>query len=125
MKSLFFFFLIVLNLLSLKGMPTSGWTIDFDDANLIAGERLATTQCAACHGPKGISTNPQWPNLYGQKAFYLYQQLDAYKSGSRIDPLMTPFAQSLSKKNMRDVSAYYAQFPLLPPSGKIPDKGSE
>ena len=29
--------------------------------------------CAACHGPKGVSSNPLWPNLAGQQETYLAQ----------------------------------------------------
>jgi cytochrome c553 len=65
--------------------------------------------CVACHGVNGASVNPQWPNLAGQHARYTFGQLQAFKSGARQDPLMTPMAVSLSEQDMADLAAYYAE----------------
>jgi cytochrome c553 len=37
-------------------------------ADVEAGERLASTVCAACHGASGISVSDTVPNLAGQRA---------------------------------------------------------
>jgi cytochrome c553 len=72
-----------------------------------AGRKNAE-ECAACHGPTGNSDAPEVPILAGQTARYLYLQLKDYKEGRRSDPVMTPFAEGLSREDMFDLSAFYA-----------------
>ena len=72
-----------------------------------AGKEKAAV-CAACHGPDGYSTIPQNPILAGQTARYVYLQLRDFKEGRRKDPLMSPMAANLSKKDMLDLGAYFA-----------------
>ena len=67
-----------------------------------------STPCVACHGVNGNSANPQWPNLAGQHEHYIVKQLQAFKNGSRKDPLMTPMAVGLSDEDMADLAAYFA-----------------
>jgi cytochrome c553 len=64
--------------------------------------------CGACHGVDGNSTIPQNPILAGQTSRYIYLQLKDFKEGRRKDPLMSPMAANLSKKDMFDIAAYYA-----------------
>jgi cytochrome c553 len=72
-----------------------------------AGKEKAAV-CGACHGADGNSTIPQYPILAGQTARYLYLQLKDFKEGRRKDPLMSPMAANLSKKDMLDLAAYFA-----------------
>jgi cytochrome c553 len=72
-----------------------------------AGTAKATT-CAACHGPDGNSANPEWPKLAGQSSKYLYEQLVAFKTQTRKQPIMMGQATLLSDQEMRDVAAWYA-----------------
>ena len=67
-----------------------------------------STACIACHGPSGNSSNPEWPNLAGQHEHYILKQLQAFKSGARKNPLMTPMAAGLSDDDMADLGAYFA-----------------
>jgi cytochrome c553 len=76
-----------------------------------AGQHLATT-CAACHGSDGMSVDTSIPNLAGQHYVYLVQQLAAFKSGSRVSPLMTELARPLTDQQIADISAYYAGVPI-------------
>jgi cytochrome c553 len=73
-----------------------------------AGKQRAVT-CAACHGANGISNNPLWPNLRGQKEQYLIKQLKAFRSGQRNDPVMSPMARPLSDSDIENIAAYYSQ----------------
>ena len=68
----------------------------------------AKTVCAGCHGPEGISTNPLWPNLAGQKEQYFIKTLKEYRDGTRPDPNMAALAQGLSDREIEDLAAYYA-----------------
>jgi len=78
--------------------------------NAEAGEAKAGA-CVACHGPAGISPNPDWPNLAGQQEGYLLLQLKAYRDGQRQHPLMSPMVQGLSDQDLADLAAYYHSLP--------------
>ncbi len=75
--------------------------------NVDAG-RAASASCSGCHGVNGISANPLWPNLAGQKSAYLVKQLRAFRDGSRADPMMTQMARPLSDADIENLAAYYA-----------------
>ncbi|MGI9222984.1 MAG: c-type cytochrome [Woeseiaceae bacterium] len=75
-----------------------------------AGKAKAIT-CTACHGPAGNSVNPLWPSIAGQGAPYLLAQLQAFKTGTRSDPLMTSQAMMLSDQDMADLAVYFESLP--------------
>lgn len=64
--------------------------------------------CAACHGARGVGIAPNFPNLAGQSATYLYIQLKEFHDGQRNDPVMTGQAATLSDADMRHLASYYA-----------------
>ena len=70
-------------------------------------------ECAICHGPTGISRADS-PNLSGQYASVIYKELVDFKTGARVNAIMTPFATPLSERDMADVALYYAYLPRLP-----------
>jgi len=70
--------------------------------------KTKAASCAACHGSEGVSANPEWPNLAGQKEKYLVNQLREFRDGVRDNALMSPMAKSLSDEDIADISAYYA-----------------
>jgi cytochrome c553 len=72
-----------------------------------AGKAKAAT-CAGCHGANGISNNPMWPNLKGQKEGYLIKQLKAFRDGTRADPMMSPMAKPLSDAEIDNLAAYFS-----------------
>ena len=75
--------------------------------NSAAGKNKSAP-CAACHGADGNSSAPNFPKLAGQDAHYLSKQLADFKAGARKDPLMMGMVAGLSKKDMDDLGAYYA-----------------
>ena len=75
--------------------------------DLDRGKQIATTVCAACHGPTGLSTAPTNPNLAGQNGDYIALQLAAFKSATRPSPIMQGMAAGLSPEDMRNVGAYF------------------
>lgn len=85
--------------------PVSG------DAQAGAGKAAV---CGACHGPQGVAIAPNFPNLAGQSATYLYVQLKQFKDGQRSDPVMTGQAAALSDQDMRDLASHYASLPAKP-----------
>lgn len=76
-------------------------------ADIDAGKAKAAS-CAGCHGGAGISPAPMYPNLAGQKEMYLYQQLAAFKSGTRNNAMMASMVAGLSDDDMKNIAAYYA-----------------
>jgi cytochrome c553 len=80
-------------------------------ADIEAGQAKAAT-CAACHGAKGVSNNPEWPNLAGQKEAYLRRQIIAFRDGHRQDPMMTSIVQPLTDDDVANLAAYYSTLPL-------------
>jgi cytochrome c553 len=80
------------------------------DGDIDAG-KAKSTPCSACHGANGISLSPLWPNLAGQSAPYIVAQLEDFKEGSRVDPLLTPQAMNLSEEDMADLAVYFESLP--------------
>jgi cytochrome c553 len=74
------------------------------------GAALAT-DCAACHGPAGVSVSGDIPNLAAQKADYLSTQLKAFRDAKRTSPYMNPIAASLSDEDIDDLAAHFANLP--------------
>ena len=64
--------------------------------------------CAACHGPMGMGTIANTPNLAGQPEVYLSEQLKAYRSGKRVHDIMTLIAKPLSDDDIANLAAWYA-----------------
>jgi cytochrome c553 len=71
-------------------------------------------RCTMCHGARGLSEADS-PNLAGQYAQVIYKELQDYKSGARTNAVMSPRVQNLSDQEIRDLAAYYAYLPRLPP----------
>jgi cytochrome c553 len=79
-------------------------------------------RCAICHGPSGISRADS-PNLAGQYAGVVYKELLDFRSGARVNSVMSPFAEALGDQDIIDLAAYYSYLPRLPsyhPEGQTP-----
>lgn len=70
--------------------------------------KAKSATCAGCHGPAGVSNNPLWPNLAGQKEAYLVKQMKAFRDGGRTDPMMAPMAKPLTDDDIANLAAYYS-----------------
>jgi cytochrome c553 len=81
------------------------------DAQAGAGKAAV---CAACHGAQGVAIAPNFPNLAGQSATYLYVQLKEFHNGQRSDPVMTGQAAALSDTDMRDLAVHFASLAPKP-----------
>jgi cytochrome c553 len=75
-----------------------------------AGKKKAEEVCAACHGPDGNKTmTPDTPRLGGQYYEYLVHSLEAYKKGTRENPMMSPMAKPLTDKEIKDLAWYFSK----------------
>ncbi|MEO1889513.1 MAG: c-type cytochrome [Cycloclasticus sp.] len=82
----------------------------FANGDIEAGRTTAAV-CAGCHGQNGNSTNPVWPKLAGQHAFYIVKELHDFQNKKRLDATMAPMAAGLSAADIEDVAAYFASLP--------------
>lgn len=78
------------------------------DGSAEAGKAKAVI-CGACHGTDGNSVNPVWPSIAGQHPAYIVQQLQAFKDGTRTEPLMLGQAMMLSDEDMRNLAVYFSE----------------
>jgi cytochrome c553 len=78
------------------------------EGNSEAGKEKSQS-CTSCHGEQGNSAVSTFPKLAQQHSSYLIQQLQAFKKGSRNNPMMTAIAMGLSEEDMADIAAYYAE----------------
>ena len=74
----------------------------------VAVGRQKAAACAVCHGPLGLATLPDAPNLAGQSAIYLTAQLKAYRGGTRQHEVMSLMAKPLSDDDIDNLAAWYA-----------------
>lgn len=93
---------------------TAGALLLFAGSAAIAGGDVEagkekSAQCAACHGPTGVSQDPNFPIIAGQYADYLIKALEDYKSGARKNPIMAGFAAGLSQRDREDLAAFYSR----------------
>ena len=79
------------------------------------GGVLARQLCAGCHGADGNSTDPYFPKLSAQGAFYLYEQLRVFKQVSRRPSggVMSAIAVDLDLAQMQDLAAWFSRQPMI------------
>lgn len=97
---------------NLLAASLSGFLLVTANVALAGGDAAAgkakSASCAGCHGAAGISANPMWPNLAGQKDAYMVKQMKAFRDGKRNDPMMSPMAKPLSDADIDNLAAYYS-----------------
>jgi cytochrome c553 len=83
-----------------------------------AGEEKAVNLCSTCHGPRGISTSPEFPILAAQRRGYLESQLEAFRAKTREEKIAHDFmwgiAGDLDDHMIDSVARYYAAQPPAP-----------
>ncbi len=92
------------------------------EGTIAVGKNIAAS-CAGCHGEFGNSTVPTFPKLAGQHEKYIVDQLEAFKNGSRNDPMMASFAAAMDDQAMEDVAAFFAFHNIS--RNEIPDLGDD
>ena len=83
-----------------------------------AGEEKAVNLCSTCHGPRGISTSPEFPILAAQRRGYLISQLEAFRAKTREEKIAHDFmwgiAGDLSDPMIESIASYYTSQPPAP-----------
>ena len=75
------------------------------------GAALAAAVCANCHGDQGLTISDNFPRLAGQSAEAIYKQLSDYRSGARVNPIMSMVARTLTEDQLAQVASYFAHVP--------------
>jgi cytochrome c553 len=92
----------------LAGLPVSDFPL---------AEKLAA--CTTCHGQhgEGLAAAEYYPHLAGKPAGYLFQQLLAFRDGSRQYAQMGWLLRNMDDAYLRDIAAHFA---ALPPRSQMP-----
>lgn len=64
--------------------------------------------CAACHGPLGVSANPQIPSLAGQPKLFVENQLVLIREGLRVVPEMKGLMDGVSDATIVELAKYFS-----------------
>lgn len=83
--------------------------------------------CSGCHLPSGAGRpDGTFPQLAGQHPVVVIKQIADIRAGRRDNPIMYPFAISLSdQQELADVSAYIQTLPIPTDNGKGPGTNLE
>jgi cytochrome c553 len=88
-----------------------------------AGEEKAVNLCSTCHGPRGVSTSPEFPILAAQRPGYLENQIDNFRHQTRSEKdahdFMWGIAGNLDPTIIKSIALYYASQPAAP--GRVGD----
>ncbi|MBN2866487.1 MAG: c-type cytochrome [Thiotrichales bacterium] len=101
-------------------MSTWNQTVsDMPQGDAIKGADLhREAMCMTCHGDKGQAPSRNVPSLAGNTIEYNYKTLMDYQSGLRNEgdgksAVMAAATHNLTKQDMADLAAYYAQFAMI------------
>ncbi len=74
--------------------------------------RAKAQPCSVCHGPAGISVQPDAPNLAGQPRVYLVEQLKNLRSGKRPSEVMNLMAKPLTDDDIAALADWYSSIAI-------------
>ena len=82
-------------------------------ADAARGQAIASTVCAACHGPDGNSPLAANPKLAGQHTEYLFKQMKNFKAADgkqpeRVNAIMNGMIAAYDEGQMRDLAAFFS-----------------
>ena len=103
---------IAIAALLLGGLTTSA-IVHAEPAALATADPSRVTarllkKCAKCHDETGVSDDPEMPHLAGQRASYMYKQLQDFKLDARDGGRMNKLARRLSDQQMGDLVTLFA-----------------
>lgn len=75
-----------------------------------------TLLCQHCHGSDGNSLQPDVPNLAGQNAKYLLEQINKFATRQRDDFVMSDLAANFSSEDKVNIAIFYHSMAVKPQS---------
>lgn len=114
--------LIVVLPVSARDMSTKDLLTEIDNRlqNKVAKQeaidagRERAALCKSCHGEDGNSVKPDVPNLAGQNAAFLLEQINQFANGQRIDFVMNQLAKNFSTEDKINLAIYYNSVAVKP-----------
>jgi cytochrome c553 len=104
--------------LALSGAAAMACAQGTDRADRTPGEEKAVNLCSTCHGPRGVSLSPTFPNLAAQRPGYIVAQIEAFQAKSREEKAAHEFmygiAGNLDDAMIRSLAQYYSSQPPAP-----------
>lgn len=80
-------------------------------------------KCAACHGPGGNATVPQFPSIAGQPATFIENQLVIMREGLRDVPAMKAIVDGMKDEQIVELAKHFAAQTARPGAvATAPDK---
>jgi len=102
---------------NIRGLLVSAVGLILEPLHAQSAVPATVEACKACHGTQGVSRNPTFPNLAGQKAEYLEAQLKAFKARERKNDLMNVIAGQLSDADIHEFAQFWSGLPATPATG--------
>ena len=81
-------------------------------ADAAAGKALVKAKCQVCHGVDGIAKIPVAPHLAGESQIYIETQLKAFRTGKRVNEMMSVIASDLTDEDIRNLAAWYSSIKI-------------
>lgn len=93
-------------------MVCAGITLASSNAWALKGDPVAGKEksalCHGCHGEKGMSVAPNFPNLAGQYSGYIKKQIRDFQAEKRKDDTMSAMAATVTEaQDLEDIAAYF------------------
>jgi cytochrome c553 len=86
----------------------------FTRKEAIDAGRERAVLCQSCHGEDGNSVQPDAPNLAGQNAGYLLDQINKFADGRRKDFVMNQLAENFTAEDKINIAIFYYSMPVKP-----------
>ncbi len=108
--------------LSARDMSTKDMLTEIDNRlqnkmaiqDAIEAGRERAVLCQSCHGEDGNSAKPEVPNLAGQNAGYLLEQINRFADGRRVDFVMNQLAENFSAEDKINIAVFYYSMSVKP-----------
>lgn len=81
--------------------------------------------CRHCHGAGGTSVHEHIPNLAGQNAAYLLDQINKFAAGQRKSEFMEGLIKALKPQERASIALYFSQQMVMPQAVKSSTHAAE
>jgi cytochrome c553 len=108
--------LILAGLVGMTAISTAHAADSGQAADIAAREngRDSAQLCRHCHGVAGVSPHGDVPNLAGQNAAYLLDQMNKFAAGQRRSELMEGLIKALTPEQRASIALYFSRQTVMP-----------
>jgi cytochrome c553 len=101
-------------LLSLSAAQAADSLTAANAASLLKSGQESAQFCRHCHGIGGTSVHADIPNLAGQNAAYLLDQMNKFAAGKRKSEFMEGLIRALKPQERANIALYFSQQKIMP-----------